>query len=191
MRGVRSGLRCVISPVACRRRPGGRAGFSAFRACQGVAQPHVRTDALGLAGRQPQPVGHAGQRAEVGQAGRFVLSQGALGRLREGFASSCADRAATIAAIADQAARNGLVIDPHTAAGIAAAAENRGDPAIPMITLGTAHAAKFPDAVEEASGIRPALPPRMADLHERPERLTTLPNDLGALEAHIRGARRP
>jgi threonine synthase len=65
----------------------------------------------------------------------------------------------------------------------------RGDPATPMVVLGTAHAAKFPDAVEEACGIRPALPPRMADLLDRPERLSTLPNDAEALKAHIRKAR--
>ena len=60
----------------------------------------------------------------------------------------------------------------------------------PMVTLGTAHAAKFPDAVEEATGHRPTLPARMADLYERAERLTTLPNDLAALEEHIRKERR-
>jgi threonine synthase len=58
-----------------------------------------------------------------------------------------------------------------------------------MVVLGTAHAAKFPDAVEEACGIRPSLPPRMAGLYERPERMTTLPNDVEALKAHIREAR--
>jgi threonine synthase len=47
-----------------------------------------------------------------------------------------------------------------------------------MITLATAHPAKFPDAVERAMGIRPALPPHMADLFDRPERMTRVPNDL-------------
>ena len=59
-----------------------------------------------------------------------------------------------------------------------------------MITLATAHPAKFPDAVEAASGIRPGLPPHMADLFERPERVTRLSNDLSALEAHVREHRR-
>jgi threonine synthase len=58
--------------------------------------------------------------------------------------------------------------------------------AIPMITLATAHPAKFPDAVEAAMGARPALPPRMADLFDRPERLTRVPNDLGVLQDLIR-----
>jgi threonine synthase len=53
--------------------------------------------------------------------------------------------------------------------------------------LATAHPAKFPDAVEAASGIRPLLPPRMADLYQREERVTRVPNDLGALMDHIKG----
>jgi threonine synthase len=55
-----------------------------------------------------------------------------------------------------------------------------------MITLATAHPAKFPDAVEAAMGVRPPLPPRMADLFDRDERLARVPNDLAALEALIR-----
>ena len=58
--------------------------------------------------------------------------------------------------------------------------------AAPMITLATAHPAKFPDAVEAASGIRPGLPPRMADLFDRAERVTRVPNDLAALQALVR-----
>ena len=54
-----------------------------------------------------------------------------------------------------------------------------------MITLATAHPAKFPDAVEKASGIRPPLPDRMADLFDRDERVTRVANDLGQLETLI------
>ena len=60
----------------------------------------------------------------------------------------------------------------------------------PMITLATAHPAKFPDAVEAATGHRPPLPPRMADLYDRPERMTAVANDLAALEALIKEAHR-
>jgi threonine synthase len=56
----------------------------------------------------------------------------------------------------------------------------------PMITLATAHPAKFPDAVEAAIGIRPALPARMADLFDRPERVTRVKNDLSAIQSLIR-----
>jgi threonine synthase len=60
---------------------------------------------------------------------------------------------------------------------------------VPMITLATAHPAKFPDAVEKASGIRPPLPRRMADLYDRPERVTRVANDLAALQSLIRERR--
>jgi threonine synthase len=60
-----------------------------------------------------------------------------------------------------------------------------------MVTLATAHPAKFPDAVEAATGIRPPLPPRMADLYDRPERVTRVPNDLDALKTLIRERIRP
>ena len=95
-----------------------------------------------------------------------------------------------MAEIAFWAEHAGMVLDPHTVVGIIAARAERGDPAVPMICLATAHAAKFPDAVEQACGIRPELPNRMADLYERPERMVVLPNDLGALEDHIRKERR-
>jgi threonine synthase len=58
-----------------------------------------------------------------------------------------------------------------------------------MICLGTAHAAKFPDAVEASCGTRPALPARLADLYQRDERVTVAPNDLAAIEALVRQMR--
>jgi len=128
---------------------------------------------------------------ELGGTGRFALSQGALARLGDEFASARADETETLATIARVASESGMILDPHTAVGVAAARAERGDPAVPMIVLGTAHAAKFPDAVERAAGVRPTLPGRLADLHDRHERLTTIANDLNALEAHIREERRP
>lgn len=55
-----------------------------------------------------------------------------------------------------------------------------------MIVAATAHPAKFPDAVVAATGHHPALPPHLADLHERPERFDVLPNDLATVEAAVR-----
>jgi threonine synthase len=55
-----------------------------------------------------------------------------------------------------------------------------------MVSLATAHPAKFPEAVERATGIRPQLPPRLADLFEREERYDVMPNDLSGVMAHIR-----
>ena len=80
----------------------------------------------------------------------------------------------------------GILIDPHTAVGVGVARRQRRDPSTPMICLATAHPAKFPDAVEEATGVRPALPDWLADLNERPEHYVTLPSDLRAVQAHIR-----
>ena len=124
--------------------------------------------------------------AELGESGRFALSQGALTRLNEGFSSVRVDQAAAGAMIARVAREGGPVLDPHTAIGVVAAEACRGDASVPMIALGTAHAAKFPDAVGEACGVRPALPARLADLYQREERVTVVPNDLAAVEALVR-----
>jgi threonine synthase len=59
------------------------------------------------------------------------------------------------------------------------------DPAVPMVVLATAHAAKFPEAVEAACGVHPRLPDWLAGLTERPERVVTLPADQAAIEHHI------
>ena len=83
----------------------------------------------------------------------------------------------------------GMVIDPHSAIGLAAAREavlHAEIPAdVPIVTLATAHPAKFPDAVERATGVRPALPPRVGDLFHREERLVSLPATLGAVAGYI------
>src|SRR5690625_1505619 len=120
--------------------------------------------------------------------GVFAIADGPLAELRTEFASARVDREEALSTIR-KLAKQGLVLDPHTAIGVAAAERCRGARAIPMVTLGTAHAAKFPDAVSEACGIHPELPRHMADLFEKPERITTLPNDIEALKAHIRKAR--
>ena len=82
--------------------------------------------------------------------------------------------------------RAGQVIDPHTAVGLAAAARAEDLPAdVPIVTLATAHAAKFRDAVERATGVRPPLPSRIGSLFEREERFTILPATLEAITAWI------
>lgn len=121
-------------------------------------------------------------------AGTFTIAEGPLAELRKEFSSARIDREEALATIR-KLAEQGLVLDPHTAIGVAAAERCRGDRAIPMVTLGTAHPAKFPDAVSEACGIHPDLPRHMAGLFEKRERITTLPNDIEALKAHIRKAR--
>jgi len=102
------------------------------------------------------------------------------------FGAARVDEKETTATIARMREETGELVDPHSAVGLAAAARLRGDVSVPMVTLATAHPAKFPDAVKAATGIHPELPPSMADLFEREERLDALPNDLGKVEAFIR-----
>ncbi|MEH6644798.1 threonine synthase [Sulfitobacter sp.] len=123
--------------------------------------------------------------AELGQGG-FDVSQGAAQALSEHYTSGPASEEETSATITQVLAHSAELLCPHSAVGVKVANEMR-DPATPMVTLATAHPAKFPDAVEAATGIRPPLPPRMADLYDRPERLTRVPNDLDALKTHIKG----
>ncbi len=117
-------------------------------------------------------------------AGGFELPQGTLQALRAVYASGRASEEETAATIARTHATTGELLCPHSAVGVCVAEAHLG--AVPMVTLATAHPAKFPDAVVASTGIRPALPPHMADLHARPERMTHLPDDLGTLEDFVR-----
>ena len=119
------------------------------------------------------------------KAGGFSVSQGALQALRESFDSGRCDEDETRATIREAWASMGELLCPHSAVGVKVAEEQRHT-GTPMITLATAHPAKFPAAVEEASGVHPPLPERMADLYERSERMTRVENDLGALETLIK-----
>lgn len=122
------------------------------------------------------------------KAGGFDVSQGAMQVLQSHYMSGRASEAETMAAIASTLTASGELLCPHSAVGVKVANELR-QAGTPMITLATAHPAKFPDAVEKASGQHPPLPPRMADLYERSERVSRVPNDLAALTAHIKGHR--
>jgi threonine synthase len=123
--------------------------------------------------------------AELGRGG-FDVSQGAAQVLSEHYASGRASEEETSATITGTLADSAELLCPHSAIGVKVANALR-DPDTPMVTLATAHPAKFPDAVEAATGIRPPLPARMADLYDRPERLTRVPNELDALKTHIKG----
>lgn len=114
--------------------------------------------------------------------GAFSLSQGALERLRLEFDSGDCTEEETRAAIATLHQMSGEVVCPHTAVGVKVAAEKRIAGQVPMVILSTAHAAKFPAAVEAATGVRPELPARMAAMMTKPERVTEVANDLAALK---------
>ena len=119
------------------------------------------------------------------KAGGFKVSQGALQALQENFDSGRCDEDETRAEIARSLSVSGELLCPHSAVGVKVANEQR-HAGMPMITLATAHPAKFPAAVEEASGTRPPLPDRMSDLYERSERVTRVDNDLSAIETLIK-----
>jgi threonine synthase len=91
----------------------------------------------------------------------------------------------TLTVIAQTYADTGLLIDPHTAVGLGAARACRPEAPGPLVSLATAHPAKFPDAVEKATGVRPPLPAHLADLLDRPERVAVLPNDLAGVERFV------
>jgi threonine synthase len=124
---------------------------------------------------------------ELKAGGGFDLSQGAHEALSEIYASGRVSEDETRAAIAHWYAATGELLCPHSAIGVHVGESLRARFDTPMITLATAHPAKFPAAVEAASGVHPPLPPRMADLYERSERVTRVANDLTALEEHMKG----
>lgn len=100
------------------------------------------------------------------------------------FRASRANDHDTLSTIRSVYEETGMLIDPHTAVGVKAARE-QAEEGVTMLTLATAHPAKFPDAVERATGIRPELPEHLADLFSKPERTNDLPNDLAAVEAFV------
>jgi threonine synthase len=123
------------------------------------------------------------------ESGGFSVSQGMLGRAHELFGATGVDDAGTTARIKAAHAATGEVLDPHSAIGIEAAVRMRAaqdlDAAVPVISIATAHPAKFPDAVANAIGTRPALPPRLAHLMDREEHFTVLANDYETVSTHI------
>ena len=117
------------------------------------------------------------------QSGGFALPANALSAIRRDFAAGTTGEAETKATIATTLRSSGYLLDPHTAVGVHVARTHLG--ATPMITLGTAHPAKFPAAVKDASGVDAVLPAWLADLHTREERLSVLANDQTAVEDFI------
>jgi len=117
--------------------------------------------------------------------GRMRVDARISGELSRGWSGVRVDDAETTAAIAELHRQTGMVIDPHTAVGLAAARRSRRAVDGPLVVMATAHPAKFADAVEAAIGAPPAMPPALAEVLERPERCERLPNDLAAVKSHI------
>lgn len=122
----------------------------------------------------------------LAQSGRFEIAAEPLARIRADFDAVAQDEASIASEIGTVWREAGYLLDPHSAIGVAAARKAlQTDPATPVVALGTAHPAKFPAAVAAASGITPALPAHLADLMERKERFSLLPNDQSKLERFI------
>ena len=125
--------------------------------------------------------------AALKQSRGFDLPENSIAAIRAEFAAGTSGEEATSKTIAEIWAKSAYLLDPHTAVGVCVA-RNLSRGAEPMITLATAHPAKFPSAVKAASGIEPALPGWLGDLYQRPERVDVLANDQRVLENFI-GAR--
>jgi len=118
--------------------------------------------------------------------GSFAIPGATLGRIRADFGAERVDEAQCAAEMTRVYRDCALIVDPHSAVGIGAARRALGRaPSTPMAALGTAHPAKFPEAVEAATGVRPPLPAHLADLMERPETIVVLPNDKAAVARYL------
>jgi len=122
--------------------------------------------------------------AKVGTGG-FDIDASALAELRNQFLSGSCSEPETLAEIGSTKDSSGQLVCPHTAVGIKVARELKGPPGVPTVAFSTAHPAKFPDAVEQACDISPDLPQRMADIHQLPERICRVPNNLEAVQQAI------
>jgi threonine synthase len=129
-----------------------------------------------------------GLMARLSQSGAFNIGERELSLIRNEFDSGVGDEAKTAATISRTLQATGELLDPHTAVAYAVARRSGADG--PMVTLATAHPAKFPEAVLRASGVRPGLPGRLGHLLDAPENYTVVPNSTDAVRSFIL-ARRP
>lgn len=121
------------------------------------------------------------------QGGRFDLGS-VFERLKGEFGAAAASEGDVSAAISRVSRECGYVMDPHTACGYVAAERVLSEGAVPRVVLSTAHPAKFPDAMEAITGVRPGLPPRLSSLLTDPERFPVLDNDLATVQRFVEGA---
>ncbi|MCK7610738.1 threonine synthase [Roseibium sediminicola] len=121
---------------------------------------------------------------QLGQSGSFTIEDGPQAAMRAVFGAGRCNEAETAATIAETYAEAGYLLDPHTAIGVHVAKQHE-DGSVPMVVLGTAHPAKFPDAVEEAAGVRPDLPENLKDMMSAEERQQVLAAEQGVVERFI------
>ena len=129
--------------------------------------------------------------ARLDQAKAFDIEAGPLAAIRADFDAASVSEQETAAEIARVYKASEYILDPHSAVGVAAGFRALAKHAhTPMIVAGTAHPAKFPDAIRTATGVHPALPPHLADIMEREERFDVVENDIGSIEKFIRARAR-
>ena len=123
---------------------------------------------------------------DLNNGGDFTIAPEALKRLRAQFDAARVGEMACAEEIQRTYREAGVMLDPHSAIGVAAAREAlKRDPATPVIALATAHPAKFPEAVAAACGVPPETPEPVAALRGREERFVTLPADPAAIAAYL------
>ena len=115
--------------------------------------------------------------------GFFEIAPKPLAAIRAAFDAGRADESETNETIRAVHQASSYLLDPHSAVGIAVA--HKLAVKVPFVSLATAHPAKFPQAVEQATGKRPALPARLADLARREERFAVLPADPAAVAKFV------
>jgi len=121
----------------------------------------------------------------LSQSGAFTISKEPFEKIISEFSAGRSDEKQTAEEINSTLEKSGYLLDPHTAVGLKVARE-QDEGKVPMVTLATAHPAKFPDAVKQACGIYPELPKWQGDLMERKEHFTVIANNLETLKKHIR-----
>jgi len=123
--------------------------------------------------------------ADFRLSGAVSVDDSRLASAHKKFSAARLDDDGTLRVIREIYETTGVLLDPHSAIGVDAARQCRGDKAVPMISLATAHPAKFPNAVKAATGIHPELPNRLSDLFERDEAFDTLENDIAAVQDFV------
>jgi threonine synthase len=135
--------------------------------------------------REPKEV--VAQMSALAKEGSFTIPASALARIRADFDAFRVDEPACAEEMGRIYRTSGMIIDPHTAVGVHAARKAlAASPATPVVALATAHPAKFPEAVEAATGVRPPLPEPLSDLMDRKEAIAVLPNNRRAVADYLR-----
>ena len=122
---------------------------------------------------------------EFKTTGKFTVPDALMAKLKGLVDGERFDNDGTAKLIGDIHKETGYLLDTHSAIGVGAGRARRWDKSVPMVALATAHPAKFPDAVEAASGVHPALPDFLSDLYEREERAVTLDNSFAVIKGYI------